>query len=127
MKVLVDMNLSPEWVEVLQQAGIDSVHWSEVGRPNAPDTELMAWALQEGSIVFTNDLDFGRLLALTFARGPSVLQVRDAFLLPEDIAESVIATLRQEREALEKGALVVLTDGTARVRVLPIQAIPRSG
>lgn len=81
----------------------------------------MSWALENDSVIFTNDLDFGRLLALTFAIGPSVLQVRDAYLLPEDIAESVIAVLRQESGALEQGALVVLSDGAARVRVLPIR------
>lgn len=121
MKVLIDMNLSPEWAGVLRQAGFESVHWSAVGRPDARDTELLAWALENDGIVFTNDLDFGRLLALTFATGPSVLQVRDTYLLPEDIAESVIATLRQEREALKQGALVVLSEGAARVRVLPIR------
>lgn len=124
MKILVDMNLSPEWIEVLRQSGFTAVHWSEVGKAAARDTELMAWALANGSVIFTNDLDFGRLLALTFATGPSVLQVRDAYLLPEDIAESVVAVLRQEREALERGALVVLSEGAARVRVLPIRQHP---
>lgn len=121
MKILVDMNLSPERVEVLRQAGCAAVHWSAVGKADARDTELMAWALENESVIFTNDLDFGRLLALTFATGPSVLQVRDAYLLPEDIAESVIAVLRQENEALRQGALVVLSEGEARVRVLPIR------
>lgn len=42
MKILVDMNLSPEWVEVLQQAGFTAIHWSAVGKANAQDTELLA-------------------------------------------------------------------------------------
>ena len=36
----------------------------------------MAWAGEHGSVVFTHDLDFGSLLALTQAVGPSVIQVR---------------------------------------------------
>ena len=28
MKILINMNLSPEWVEVLATHGINAVHWS---------------------------------------------------------------------------------------------------
>jgi predicted nuclease of predicted toxin-antitoxin system len=31
MKLLVDMNLSPRWVNLLAEAGIDAVHWSALG------------------------------------------------------------------------------------------------
>jgi hypothetical protein len=27
MKLLVDMNLSPRWIEYLKQSGFDAVHW----------------------------------------------------------------------------------------------------
>jgi len=27
MKILVDMNLSPRWVEFLANAGIEAIHW----------------------------------------------------------------------------------------------------
>ena len=36
----------------------------------------MAWARENGYVVFTHDLDFGTLLALTRDAGPSVIQVR---------------------------------------------------
>ena len=36
----------------------------------------MDWALRHDYIVFTHDLDFGTMLALSHATGPSVLQVR---------------------------------------------------
>lgn len=62
VKVLLDMNLSPGWVQVLEQAGIASVHWSQVGDPRAADATLMAWARANGYVVFTHDLDFGTLL-----------------------------------------------------------------
>jgi uncharacterized protein DUF5615 len=41
VKVLVDMNLSPLWVEQLSRAGFEAVHWSNVGDPRAPDRTLM--------------------------------------------------------------------------------------
>jgi predicted nuclease of predicted toxin-antitoxin system len=45
MKILIDMNLSPLWVEALRQGGHDAVHWSQVGDPGAPDRVLMEWAI----------------------------------------------------------------------------------
>ena len=75
-RLLVDMNLSTEWIPLLRAAGHEAVHWSEVGDPRAPDTVLMQWAIANSYAVFTHDLDFGTMLALSGADGPSVLQVR---------------------------------------------------
>jgi predicted nuclease of predicted toxin-antitoxin system len=44
MKLLVDMNLSPRWIGLLQDAGWEAVHWSAVGKVSAPDSEVMAYA-----------------------------------------------------------------------------------
>jgi len=40
MKILVDMNLSPEWARFLAEAGFEAVHWSKVGSKTATDSEL---------------------------------------------------------------------------------------
>jgi predicted nuclease of predicted toxin-antitoxin system len=85
MKLLVDMNLSPEWVAILERAGWKAVHWSNVGDLRATDSEIMAWAKQNGRVVFTNDLDFGTALALTQAEGPSVIQVRTQDVTPGEL------------------------------------------
>jgi len=37
MKILIDMNLSPSWVEFFKSAGVDAVHWSTIGNPKAED------------------------------------------------------------------------------------------
>jgi len=52
----------------LVAAGQEAVHWSEVGDPRAPDTALMQWALHNAYAVFTHDLDFGTMLALSVKR-----------------------------------------------------------
>jgi len=44
--------------------------------------------------VFTHDLDFGTLLALTRTSGPSVIQVRAHDVLPEHLEEVVVTTIR---------------------------------
>jgi predicted nuclease of predicted toxin-antitoxin system len=120
VQLVVDMNLSVEWVTELAQHGWSAVHWCTVGDPRADDSVIMAWALANGYVVFTHDLDFGTMLALTHATGPSVFQVRGQNVLPEDIGPVVIAALRQHDAALAAGALVVVDVKKSRVRVLPL-------
>lgn len=119
LRILVDMSLSPEWAGELTGAGWPAVHWSAVGDPSADDAEIMDWALKNGHVVFTHDLDFGTVVALTHATGPSVLQVRGQAVMPEDLGPIVLATLRQHGTVLSSGALVVVELSRTRVRVLP--------
>jgi predicted nuclease of predicted toxin-antitoxin system len=44
MKIVIDMNLSPEWVAGFETAGYEAVHWSTVGDIKAKDSTIMAWA-----------------------------------------------------------------------------------
>jgi predicted nuclease of predicted toxin-antitoxin system len=120
MKILIDMNLSPDWREFFEVNGLSAVHWSTVGNPRAPDTEILDWARERGFIIFTHDLDFGYLLAMTRAAGPSVLQVRTQDVLPDRIGEIVLSALHQYKEMLDAGALVSLDPTSARARILPI-------
>ena len=120
IRVVVDMNLSVDWVPVLQEAGWAAVHWSFVGDPWAPDATIMSWALAHSHAVFTHDLDFGTALALTHAGGPSIIQVRGQRVLPEHMGSVVLAALRQYEAELSAGALVVVEEARRRVRVLPL-------
>jgi len=121
MRLLLDMNLAPEWCAVLARAGLDAVHWSAVGDPHATDAALMAWARAHGHIVLTHDLDFGALLAATGAEGPSVVQIRAQDVLPDALAGLLIAVLQRHQIELEAGALVVVDPAKARVRILPLR------
>ena len=80
----------------------------------------MDWTRANDYVVFTHDLDFGTILAVTRAEGPSVLQVRAQNVLPEHLGEVVIAALRQFAQQLEAGALITVDEGTSRARILPI-------
>ena len=120
IRLLLDMNLSPEWVAELSRHGYDAVHWSTIGDARAADTVIMSWARANDRVVFTHDLDFGTLLALTHANGPSVVQVRGQKILPEHMGAIVIAALRQYETALLAGAMVVVEERKWRVRVLPL-------
>lgn len=119
VSLVIDMNLSVEWVAELTAHGWAVVHWSTVGDPRADDSVVMAWALANSCVVFTHDLDFGTTLALTHATGPSVLQVRGQDVLPDEIGPAVRAALRHYDSELAAGALVVVDPKKSRVRVLP--------
>jgi predicted nuclease of predicted toxin-antitoxin system len=93
----------------------------ERGDSRAHDSEIMAWARQNGYVVFTHDLDFGTLLALTQAEGPSVIQVRTQDVTPSAIGKLVVNALRQFQSQLEKGALIVLDESQVRARILPLK------
>jgi predicted nuclease of predicted toxin-antitoxin system len=120
VKILIDMNLSPDWVSTLQAEGFDATHWSSVGDKRAPDSEIMEYARTNGFVVFTHDLDFGTLLAFTHANGPSVIQIRTQDIMPSALAGKLVPILREQQAALESGALVTIDEAKARVRVLPI-------
>ena len=68
MRLLLDMNLSPRWVEWLAGVGFHAVHWLQIGPHNAPDNEIMAYARADGRVVLTLDLDFGAILAATHGK-----------------------------------------------------------
>jgi predicted nuclease of predicted toxin-antitoxin system len=81
----------------------------------------MDWANTNGYVVFTNDLDFGTLLAASEADGPSVIQIRAQGVLPADAEDIIVAALRQFEEALKAGALVTVDAARSRVRILPLR------
>ena len=114
------MNLSPEWAPGLRKHGWEAVHWSTVGDPRASDRDIMTWAAARRYVVFTHDLDFGTMLALSHEAGPSVLQIRTDDTLPDYLEGSVLAALNQHEADLSSGALVVVNESRSRVRVLPI-------
>lgn len=120
MKIVVDMNLSPEWVPVLRLARFEALHWSTIGNPNAPDAEIMQWARENQAVVFTHDLDFGMLLAHTQSGAPSVVQVRAQDITPDHLGPILIQVLTTHRQAVNEGALVTIDESNARVRILPI-------
>jgi predicted nuclease of predicted toxin-antitoxin system len=120
MKILIDMNLSPLWVEFLAGSGFDSIHWSSIGPSAAPDTQIMDYASANGLVIFTHDLDFGALLANRKTRQPSVIQIRAQDVLPVAIGGLVVRALHASRSQLEAGALVTVEPHRHRIRLLPI-------
>ena len=116
MKLLIDMNLTPRWVEYLIAHGWETLHWSAIGAGSASDAEICAWAKERNYVILTNDLDFPRILAYTREGGPSIVLLRGEPLIPEACGASLVLALRRSELELRKGAIATL-DWTERLRV----------
>lgn len=71
-----------------------------------------------------HDLDFPALMAASGSRSPSVIVFRLRNMRPENVLAYLRRTLVESREVLEQGAIVSVTEGTIRVRLLPIRDSP---
>jgi len=80
----------------------------------------MGWAREHQHVVFTHDLDFGTLLALTRATGPSVIQVRTQNVPPAHLEAVMVGAIRSYEWQLQEGALVTVDEARGKVRMLPI-------
>ena len=120
MKILVDMNLSPFWADFLTGNGIEAVHWSSIGLPDAPDTEIISYAKIHDFAVLTNDLDFGFILAITLGKKPSVIQTRTGALGPDRIGDIVVSAIKRLATDIDRGALITIDSRKTRVALLPL-------
>ncbi len=120
MRLLVDMNLSRDWVPLLAAQGWHVRHWSEIGLTDAPDTELMSWARENNHVVLTQDLDFSQLLYATRDSGPSVVLLRMDNEFDQAARARVCAALIQAEASLKEGALLTISGSRVRLRQLPI-------
>jgi predicted nuclease of predicted toxin-antitoxin system len=120
MRFLIDVNLSPDCTALFSRHGLEAVHWFTVGDPRADDQAIMSWARTHGYIIFTHDLDFGAMLALTQTSGPSVIQVRTYDVSPDHLEPLIIPVIRKYQAELDAGALIVVEEARSRVRILPL-------
>ena len=120
MRFLADAGISPHTVEFLRRLGHDTVHVRALDMHRAPDREIVALADTESRIVLTFDLDFGDILALEVLDRPSVIILRLTDERSASVNGRLAAVLRDSRDALSTGAILLVEDARYRVRKLPI-------
>ena len=120
MKILIDMNLSPKWVNVFMANNIEAIHWSSIGSSDASDNEIMGYAKTNDYAIFTHDLDFSTILAITHNDKPSVIQIRTGDISPAITAQLVINAIDSAVSEIEKGALITIDLKKTRLRILPL-------
>ena len=120
MKIIVDMNLSPKWAGFLIKNGIEAVHWSSIGSPDASDIEIINYAKTHNYTIFTNDLDFGFILAISHSSKPSLIQTRTGVLGVDRIGNIVVGAIKMLSTDIENGALVTIDQRKTSVTLLPL-------
>ena len=120
MKILIDMNLPPKLADIFTESGIESVHWYNIGLPDAKDIEILSYAKNNDYIVMTCDLDFSTILSITHGQKPSVVQIRTQGYHSEGIESMIINTIKQNAIELEKGAILTIDGKRGRLRLLPL-------
>lgn len=122
MKFLADMGISPKTVTFLHALGHDAVHLADQGLERLPDRDIVAKARQEERILLVHDLGFGEFVAASGATLPSAITFRLRNMHPDRINGALQRILLQHGDALERGALLSVTEGQVRVRSLPLDA-----
>ena len=84
------------------------------------DNKIVEKALDEGRVILTHDLDFGRIVALSRGRLPSVITFRLADMRPVQVNHYLKEVLDHFAGQIESGALVSVSEHGIRVRSLPI-------
>jgi len=120
VKILIDMNLSYKFADLFNKKGIDTVHWSKIGAPNAADIEIMEYASKNNYIIMTCDLDFNIILSITHSLKPSIIQLRTQRISVEQDGERIVSAIMQNAEKLEQGAILSIDLKKARIRLLPL-------
>lgn len=121
MKFLLDMGLAESTARFLRMDGHDAIHLREQGLQRLPDEGIVAKAVDENRIVLTHDLDFGRIVALSGERLPSVITFRLSDMRAPNVNRYLANLLTRFSEELELGALVSVQDDSIRVRRLPVR------
>jgi predicted nuclease of predicted toxin-antitoxin system len=120
MKFIVDVCLSRQVAQTLDQAGHEAIHWSEVGDPKAKDAVIMAWAAHQLYIVITADTDFGHLLAKSSDASPSTIILRTAVHSAHVVVPLLLQVIPASLTELDEGALITVDEQRVRIRRLPI-------
>jgi predicted nuclease of predicted toxin-antitoxin system len=122
MKFLADMGISPKSVEFLHGLGYNAVHLHSQGLDRLADQEILKKAQREGRVLLTHDLDFGELIAASGAQLPSIVVFRLRNMDPSRVNQHLAGILSKHQSELEAGAVISVTEGQLRVRVLPIDS-----
>ena len=122
MKLVIDVNLSPAWASYLASLGHEAVHWRDVGALDAPDSDIADWARRNARVVLTHDLDYGTLLAVTGADGPSVIQMRADDVRPVAMGPTLLAAIKTIESEVSSGFLATIDPRRHRISLLPLRS-----
>jgi predicted nuclease of predicted toxin-antitoxin system len=120
MRLVLDQGVPRDAAVRLRGLGYECVHVGELDMSRSADDEILGWALETNATVVTLDADFHALLAVSGARGPSVIRLRMQSLGAREVAELVQNVLARFGADLESGSLVTVKAHKTTCHRLPI-------
>ncbi|HBE33296.1 MAG TPA: hypothetical protein DD990_18755 [Cyanobacteria bacterium UBA11368] len=120
LKLIGDMNISPQTVTALQQQGWDIIRVLDVLPATASDVEILNFARQENRVIVTHDLDFSMLVALSGYNQPSLITLRLSSTDLNTVNQKLLEILPQIEQQLQAGSAITIEDTAVRIRQLPI-------
>jgi predicted nuclease of predicted toxin-antitoxin system len=127
IRLLLDQGLPRSAATFLNDAGWDVVHVGDIGMSRASDQQILDHARRDQRVCVTLDADFHALLALSKAKAPSVIRIRQEGLTGAELAHLLKIIWPRLDQALRQGAMVSVTHRAIRVRRLPIGSQSKSG
>lgn len=121
MRFLLNMNLPRELGRLLRTRGHDFRHAGDCGCAEATDVAIVEVAQKEGETVITHDLDYGRILAFSGERSPSVIIFRISGADANELFQRLMEAWPTAEGPLAEGAIVVVEEAAVRIRRLPIR------
>lgn len=121
MKLILDEGMPLRTAAALRAKGVDAQHVLELEMGGASDEAILSKAAAGGAFVATLDSDFHQVLALTQAKGPSVIRIRIEGLKGPQLAAIIADVLAHARADLEAGAALSVDAKRIRSRRLPIR------
>lgn len=109
MRFLIDAQLPPALVKLLEDAGHQAEHVADVGMEDAGDTDIWNYALQNGAVIVTKDEDFPYRHSQAPANSPAILWLR--------IGNCTRKALLEWFEPLLPGIETLLREGTLLIEV----------
>jgi predicted nuclease of predicted toxin-antitoxin system len=120
MKLLLDQGLPRSTIAYLADFGIVAEHVGELGMSAASDDQILGEARLRQSVVVTLDAEFHQKLAVSRATSPSVIRIRIERLKGAQLAAILAQVASTTSAEIAAGAVVSVTPGRIRVRLLPI-------
>jgi len=120
VKILIDMNIPLSYSTLFNEKGVETIRWSDIGLPNAPDEEIIQYAKINKYVLLTSDLDFSALLSMTHAAKPSIIQMRISIIRADRAVEMIVSAVKRYSSELAQGAILSINPKKARVRLLPL-------
>jgi predicted nuclease of predicted toxin-antitoxin system len=121
VRLLLDVNLPRLLVPALSAAGWDAERVTEHLPATALDEEILALAIERGSVVVTRDQDFSFLASRPGRTAPSVINLRLSAVEVDELCRILDRVFRAHASDIERGAILSVTDRGVRVRRLPVE------